>query len=120
MLACRIQPLLPQPQYWLLSNHSIASVVGFTQPGYQWSATAKAGANVSGAPPSGMPDQEVSLSFKLPLRRNCALAMLNEKAAFTAGAFPAELKSYKALLDRLDMKVTVWGILMQTLQSALD
>ena len=61
--ACRAKPSLPQPQYWLLSNHSIASVVAFTQPGYQWSAAASIGASVSGALPSGMPDQEVGAAL---------------------------------------------------------
>ncbi|CAL5226043.1 g8855 [Coccomyxa viridis] len=59
-------PVLPQPQYWVLSNHSIARVVGVTQPGYQWSATTISGANVSGALPSGMPDQEKWLVLPLP------------------------------------------------------
>ena len=58
--------MLPQPQYWLLSSRSIASVVGSTQPGYQWKAAANIGSNVSGALPSGMPDQEVGPELDLP------------------------------------------------------
>ena len=64
LASCRTKPLLPQSQYWLLSNHSIASVVGSTQPGYQWSAAANLGASVSGALASGMPDQEVGAAVK--------------------------------------------------------
>ena len=58
----RTEPSLPQPQYWHLRNHSIASVVGPTQPGYQWSADASIGMPVFGALPSGMPNQEVGVS----------------------------------------------------------
>ncbi len=60
---CRAKPALPQPQYWYLMNHSVASVVGPAQPGYQWTADANPGAAVTGALPLGMPDQEVSVLY---------------------------------------------------------
>lgn len=56
---CRTLPTLPQPQYWRLSNHSIASIVSADQPGYAWTSEARSGAVVSGALPSGMPFQQV-------------------------------------------------------------
>ncbi len=102
--------MLPQPQYWVLSNHSIARVVGVTQPGYQWSATTISGANVSGALPSGMPDQEVSISSRFPSLQTLLSGMPNQGDALTAD--PAELQSGEVVLEHPELVTISLGLIL--------